>query len=108
MQSKELKERLAKLQEVAEQKAYKELVKDITKHEGDEDREYFSSYKNSLGFGKEALDELDVYAGFWLMRQQVLADALFVNLIERFVVGLCSTPMFDLTYCIQDDHQRPW
>jgi len=49
--SKELKERLAKLQEVAEQKAYKELVKDITKHEGDEDREYFSSYKNSLGFG---------------------------------------------------------
>lgn len=53
MQSKELKERLGKLQEIAEQKAYKELVKDITKH--DEDREYFSSYKNSLGFGKETL-----------------------------------------------------
>ena len=60
IQSKELKERLAKLQEIAEQKAYKELVKDITKHEGHEDREYFSSYKNSLGFGKETLDELDV------------------------------------------------
>lgn len=70
IQSKELKERLAKLQEIAEQKAYKELVKDITKHEGHEgheDREYFSSYKNSLGFGKETLDELDVLVRIWLM-----------------------------------------
>lgn len=58
------------MQEIAEQKAYKELVKDITKHEGHEgheDREYFSSYKNSLGFGKETLDELDVLVRIWLM-----------------------------------------
>lgn len=60
VQSKELKERLAKLQEIAEQNAYKELVKDITKHDGDGNLEYFSSYKNSLGFGKETLGELDV------------------------------------------------
>jgi len=52
MQSKELKERLANLQDRAEKKAYSELVKDVTKHDHDEDREYFSSYKNSLGFGK--------------------------------------------------------
>jgi len=52
MQSKELKERLANLQQLAEEKAYNELVKDVTKHSHDEDREYFSSYKNSLGFGK--------------------------------------------------------
>ena len=51
MQSKELQERLAKLQEVADKKAYSELVKDVTKHDHDEDREYFSSYKNSLGLG---------------------------------------------------------
>lgn len=50
LQSKELKERLAKLQVNAEKQAYNELVKDVVKHE--EDREYFSSYKNSLGFGK--------------------------------------------------------
>lgn len=53
--SKELKERLANLQELAEKKAYSELVKDVTKHDHDEDREYFSSYKNSLGFGIHVL-----------------------------------------------------
>jgi len=51
--SKELKERLAKLQENAEKQAYSKLVKDVVKHE--EDREYFSSYKNSLGFGIHVL-----------------------------------------------------
>lgn len=51
-QSKELKDRLVKLQELADKKAYSELVKDVTKHDHDDDREYFSSYKNSLGFGK--------------------------------------------------------
>lgn len=50
MQSKELVDRLAKLQDLADKNAYKELVKDVTKS-ADDDREYFSSYKNSLGFG---------------------------------------------------------
>uniref|UniRef100_A0A7I4BDD9 ATPase, vacuolar ER assembly factor, Vma12 n=1 Tax=Physcomitrium patens TaxID=3218 RepID=A0A7I4BDD9_PHYPA len=48
--SKELVDRLAKLQDLADKNAYKELVKDVTKS-ADDDREYFSSYKNSLGFG---------------------------------------------------------
>jgi hypothetical protein len=52
LQSKELQERLIKLQEIADQKAYKELVKDITQHDHDEERVYFSSYREQLGFGE--------------------------------------------------------
>lgn len=52
-QSIELKERLAQLQELADKKAYSELVKDVTRRDRDEDREYISSYKESLGFGKQ-------------------------------------------------------
>ncbi|XP_052210028.1 uncharacterized protein LOC127813214 isoform X2 [Diospyros lotus] len=46
---KELKARLRKLEEVAEKKAYEELVKDITPKKGTD--EPFSSYKDQLGFG---------------------------------------------------------
>jgi hypothetical protein len=52
LQSKELQERLIKLQEIADQKAYKELVKDITQNDHDEERVYFSSYREQLGFGE--------------------------------------------------------
>jgi len=47
--SEELKARLKKLEELAEKKAYAELVKDITPKE--DDSEPFSSYKDQLGFG---------------------------------------------------------
>ncbi|XAR54798.1 hypothetical protein NMG60_11030101 [Bertholletia excelsa] len=47
--SEELKARLRKLQELAERKAYAELVKDITPKK--EMEEPFSSYKDQLGFG---------------------------------------------------------
>ncbi|KAL6979887.1 hypothetical protein U1Q18_021543 [Sarracenia purpurea var. burkii] len=47
--SEELKARLRKLEEVAERKAYQELVKDITPKMGTD--EPFSSYKDQLGFG---------------------------------------------------------
>lgn len=47
--SEELKARLRKYEEVAERKAYKELVKDITPKR--EETEPFSSYKDQLGFG---------------------------------------------------------
>ncbi|XP_052210026.1 uncharacterized protein LOC127813214 isoform X1 [Diospyros lotus] len=49
LQGKELKARLRKLEEVAEKKAYEELVKDITPKKGTD--EPFSSYKDQLGFG---------------------------------------------------------
>lgn len=48
--SEELKARLRKLQEVADRKAYAELVKDIAPRKGT-DVEPFSSYKDQLGFG---------------------------------------------------------
>lgn len=44
-----MKARLKKLEELAEKKAYAELVKDITPKE--DDSEPFSSYKDQLGFG---------------------------------------------------------
>ncbi|XP_057477981.1 uncharacterized protein LOC130765554 isoform X2 [Actinidia eriantha] len=47
--SEELKARLRKLEELAERKAYDELVKDITPRKGTD--EPFSSYKDQLGFG---------------------------------------------------------
>ncbi|KAL4565297.1 hypothetical protein LXL04_029385 [Taraxacum kok-saghyz] len=47
--SEELKARLRKYEEIAERKAYKELVKDITPKR--EESEPFSSYKDQLGFG---------------------------------------------------------
>ncbi|KAK9095512.1 hypothetical protein Scep_026981 [Stephania cephalantha] len=47
--SQELKARLRKLEDLAERKAYRELVKDITPQE--DASEPFSSYKDQLGFG---------------------------------------------------------
>ncbi|CAK8573204.1 unnamed protein product [Lathyrus sativus] len=47
--SEELKARLKKLEDLAERKAYKELVKDIAPKE--DVQEPFSSYKDQLGFG---------------------------------------------------------
>ncbi|XP_065855089.1 uncharacterized protein [Euphorbia lathyris] len=47
--SEELKARLRKLEELAERKAYQELVKDITPKK--DDNQPFSSYKDQLGFG---------------------------------------------------------
>ncbi|KAK1419209.1 hypothetical protein QVD17_28371 [Tagetes erecta] len=47
--SEELKARLRKYEEVAERKAYKELVKDITPRR--DESEPFSSYKDQIGFG---------------------------------------------------------
>ncbi|CAM8995167.1 unnamed protein product [Rhodiola kirilowii] len=46
--SEELKERLRKLADMEERKAYRELVKDITPKK---DPEPFSTYKDQLGFG---------------------------------------------------------
>ena len=50
MKSEELKARLEKLQDLAERKAYQELVKDVAPKKDVE--EPFSSYKDQLGFGK--------------------------------------------------------
>ncbi|KAK7379785.1 hypothetical protein VNO78_34304 [Psophocarpus tetragonolobus] len=47
--SEELKARLKKLEDIAERKAYQELVKDISPPK--DDQEPFSSYKDQLGFG---------------------------------------------------------
>lgn len=49
MKSEELKARLKKLEDIAERKAYQELVKDITPPK--DVPEPFSSYKDQLGFG---------------------------------------------------------
>lgn len=51
--SEELKARLKKLEDIAERKAYQELVKDIAPKE--DVAEPFSSYKDQLGFGLHVL-----------------------------------------------------
>lgn len=60
--SVELKVRLKKLAEVAERKAYAELVKDITPRKGVE--EPFSTYKDQLGFGLHVV--LIMFTGYLL------------------------------------------
>ncbi|KAF7829212.1 uncharacterized protein G2W53_020376 [Senna tora] len=60
--SEELKERLKKLEDLAERNAYQELVKDITpKKDVDEP---FSSYKDQLGFGLHVA--LTMFTGYLL------------------------------------------
>ncbi|KAL9256670.1 hypothetical protein AKJ16_DCAP08601 [Drosera capensis] len=49
VRSEELKARLKKIEELAERKAYQELVKDITPKK--DANEPFSSYKDQIGFG---------------------------------------------------------
>jgi hypothetical protein len=49
LQSKELKDRLERLQEMADRKEYDALVRDVSLKK--EDRQYFSSFKDQLGYG---------------------------------------------------------
>ncbi|KAK7244698.1 hypothetical protein RIF29_39523 [Crotalaria pallida] len=61
--SEELKARLKKLDEIAERKAYQELVKDIAP-KNDVVDEPFSSYKDQLGFGLHVL--VTMFTGYLL------------------------------------------
>lgn len=47
--NKELKDRLERLQEMADRKEYDALVRDVSLKK--EDRQYFSSFKDQLGYG---------------------------------------------------------
>ncbi|KAJ0970778.1 hypothetical protein J5N97_018737 [Dioscorea zingiberensis] len=58
--SEELKERLRKLEELAERKAYADLVKDIAPKK--ETVEPFSSYKDQIGFGMHVV--LMMFTGY--------------------------------------------
>ncbi|KAJ1701785.1 hypothetical protein LUZ63_001564 [Rhynchospora breviuscula] len=49
--NEELKARLKKLAELAEQREYAELVKDVTPKKDNNNTEPFSSYKDQIGFG---------------------------------------------------------
>lgn len=60
--SEELKARLKKLEEIAERKAYQELVKDIAPKKDVE--EPFSSYKDQLGFGLHVV--VTMFTGYLL------------------------------------------
>eukprot|EP00252_Welwitschia_mirabilis_P025234 TRINITY_DN7797_c0_g2_i1.p1 TRINITY_DN7797_c0_g2~~TRINITY_DN7797_c0_g2_i1.p1 ORF type:complete len:213 (-),score=31.84 TRINITY_DN7797_c0_g2_i1:376-1014(-) len=79
--SKELKERLQKLQEVADQKAYNALVSDIVQE--DKEKEPFSSYTTQLGFGVQVI--VTMFAGY--MFGHLAFRALFGN---NSVMVCCS------------------
>eukprot|EP00249_Psilotum_nudum_P008599 c21395_g1_i2 orf=238-912(+) len=68
--SPELKVRLEKLQDLADRKAYNELVKDVTRSE--QKRECFSSYKDQFGFGLHVMVTMftGYLVGFALFRAQ--------------------------------------
>ncbi|CAN1256466.1 hypothetical protein LINPERPRIM_LOCUS9328 [Linum perenne] len=71
--SDELKSRLRKLEELAERKAYQELVKDITPKR--EANEPFSSYKDQLGFG--------MHVGLVMFTGYLVGYAAFRALFDR-------------------------
>ncbi|CAN1328168.1 hypothetical protein LINPERPRIM_LOCUS34359 [Linum perenne] len=71
--SDELKARLRKLEELAERKAYQELVKDITPKR--EANEPFSSYKDQLGFG--------MHVGLVMFTGYLVGYAAFRALFDR-------------------------
>lgn len=60
--SEELKARLKRLQDIAERKAYQDLVKDITPPK--DVQEPFSSYKDQLGFGLHVV--VTMFTGYLL------------------------------------------
>ncbi|KAI5411491.1 hypothetical protein KIW84_056535 [Lathyrus oleraceus] len=92
--SEELKARLKKLEDLAERKAYKELVKDIAPKE--DVQEPFSSYKDQLGFvhcsgqlswGSAAIDNSDCYftkGGSYLSQEP---DSCREYLVKRFMAS---------------------
>ncbi|KAJ7155003.1 hypothetical protein O6H91_14G006800 [Diphasiastrum complanatum] len=85
--SQELKERLQKLQEEADWKEYKELVKDVAGHT--EDELPFSSYKDQLGFGLHVVVTMftGFMGGYFLFRSQLQnSPALHA---AGGVLGLC-------------------
>lgn len=73
--------RLRKLEEVAERKAYDELVKDITPRKGVE--EPFSSYKDQLGFGQFLCFACSI---------SYLSKTMSCSLL--MLVGLCSSTSY--------------
>ncbi|GBG42468.1 hypothetical protein CBR_g88177 [Chara braunii] len=75
--SAELRQRLARLQEAADARSYEELVKDVTKNErAQKEKEFFSSYKDQLGFGLHVIVTMFTgYAfGHMLFRSQFHND----------------------------------
>uniref|UniRef100_A0A7N0U0N0 ATPase, vacuolar ER assembly factor, Vma12 n=1 Tax=Kalanchoe fedtschenkoi TaxID=63787 RepID=A0A7N0U0N0_KALFE len=73
--SEELQERLRKLADMEERKAYRELVKDITPKK---DPEPFSTYKDQLGFGLHVA--LTMFTGY------LVGYAAFRALFDRSTV----------------------
>ncbi|CAM6121538.1 unnamed protein product [Calypogeia fissa] len=102
--SEELKARLKKLQELADKKQYDELVHDITKHTIEP--EYFSSFKDQLGFGLHVV--LTMFTGF------VFGYAIFRSLFRETPVlhaaggalGLMAGMILETLLFIVRDAQR--
>lgn len=68
--SDELKARLERLQDLADRKAYNDLLKDVAREE--QEREYFSSYKDQLGLGLHVVVTMftGYLVGYALFRSQ--------------------------------------
>ena len=84
MQSEELKARLRKLEELAERKAYAELVKDITPKKGTD--EPFSSYKDQIGFGMN--QNLNSFAFIFWEEHKCCVKTIIPNVTQTSVISI--------------------
>ncbi|KAH7426351.1 hypothetical protein KP509_11G097800 [Ceratopteris richardii] len=108
--SDELKARLARLQEIAERNAYQDLVKDVIPKQ-DEEFEYFSTYKNQLGFGVHVIFIMftGYLAGYFLFRSQFRGNSILhaAGGVSGMVLGmLVETMLFIIRASKMDDQHR--
>ncbi|KAL7176348.1 hypothetical protein ACSBR2_029813 [Camellia fascicularis] len=102
--SEELKARLRKLEEVAERKAYQELVKDITPRK--ETDEPFSSYKDQLGFGLHvALTMFTGYLVGYAAFRALFSQSPVMNAAGGILGLVCAMLLETLLFIIRTSNQ---
>lgn len=99
-----MKERLRKLEEVAERKAYQELVKDITPRK--ETDEPFSSYKDQLGFGLHvALTMFTGYLVGYAAFRALFSHSPVMNAAGGILGLVCAMLLETLLFIIRTSNQ---
>ncbi|XP_057480154.1 uncharacterized protein LOC130767342 [Actinidia eriantha] len=102
--SEELKARLRKLEELAERKAYDELVKDITPKKGTD--EPFSSYKDQLGFGLHVV--LTMFTGYlvgYAAFRALFSHSPVMNAAGGILGLVCAMLLETLLFIIRSSNQ---
>ncbi|GFZ17134.1 hypothetical protein Acr_26g0004040 [Actinidia rufa] len=102
--SSPLPARLRKLEELAERKAYDELVKDITPKKGTD--EPFSSYKDQLGFGLHVV--LTMFTGYlvgYAAFRALFSHSPVMNAAGGILGLVCAMLLETLLFIIRSSNQ---